>query len=341
MSRRRFETILNALSFTNKDPPLFIDKFWQVRDMLFAWNENMAAIFKSGFVTCLDESMSSWINKFTCPGWIFVPRKPRRFGNEYHTICCGICGILFALKLVEGKDHPVELPSPPDNKKTTHLLLELCRSLYGSGKMVVLDSGFCVLQAIIEFKKVGVFACAVIKKRRYWPKFIPGDSINTRMEGKPIGSVDCLRGILNNEPYNVFCMKEPDYVVKFMSTHGSLTYYPGEKENVRVVGDKIYKFKYAKPFSDHYKYRHMVDDHNNLRHSSPSLEDIWTTHRWTNRVFAFLLAITEVNLYLWLCYTIWNNQSNPTPTLHQFRKNLPFLLLKINGLSKMKRRREY
>ena len=74
------------------------------------------------------------------------------------------------------------------------------------------------------------------------------------MEGKPISSVNCLREILNNELYNMIYMKESDYVVKFMSTHSSLFYYPGEKENVRVVGDKTYQFKYPKPFSDHYKY---------------------------------------------------------------------------------------
>ena len=41
----------------------------------------------------------------------------------------------------------------------------------------MLDSGFCVLKGIAELKKKGVFAAALIKKRRYWPKFIDGDAI--------------------------------------------------------------------------------------------------------------------------------------------------------------------
>ena len=206
MSRKRFETILFALSFTLSSPPSFLDRFWQIRDLIDAWNKNMQNNFKSGYITCLDESMSTWNNKFTCPGWMFVPRKPRPFGNEYHTICCGVSGVLFAMELVEGKDRPPQLPSPPQNEKTIHLLLALCKSIYGSGKIVVLDSGFCVLKGLIALKEVGVFAYAVIKKRRFWPRYIPGDDIDHHMTTKEIGDVDCLSGILENEPYNVYCM---------------------------------------------------------------------------------------------------------------------------------------
>ena len=327
MSRKRFETILFALSFTVKDPPTFLDRFWQIRDLIHAWNENMKNVFKCGYITCLDESMSIWNNRWTCPGWMFVPRKPKPFGNEYHTICCGLSGILFAMELVEGKDRPRQLPSPPANQKTTQLLLALCKTLYGTGKIVVLDSGFCVLQGLIALKKVGVFAHAVIKKRRYWPKHIPGDAIDERMADKAIGSVDCLKGVLDNEPYNVYCMKEPDYTMKLMATYGSLTCHDDEKDNTRRVGDQVLRFKYTKPFSDHFQYRHAVDDHNNLRHSSPSLEETWVTCRWTNRVFAFILAVTEVNLYLYLRYKFWKKSKSDMPTLHQFRKKLAFAFI--------------
>ena len=328
MSRKRFESILFSLSFTMSSPPSYLDRFWQIRDLINAWNQNMQNHFKSGFITCLDESMSTWNNKFTCPGWMFVPRKPRPFGNEYHTICCGFSGILFAMELVEGKDRPKEMPSPPSNEKTIHLLLELCRSIYGSGKIVVLDSGFCVLKGLIALKKVGVFAHAVIKKRRYWPKYIPGQAIDERFADYDVGTVDCLNGMLDNEPYCVYCMKEPEYTMKLMATYGSLTYHCGEKENVRKVNGERIEFKYTKPFSDHFRYRHAVDDHNNLRHSSPSLEDTWVTARWVNRVFSFLLAVTEVNLYLYLRYMIWRNKADEDiPTLHQFRKKLAFALI--------------
>ena len=82
-------------------------------------------------------------------------------------------GIIFAIELVEGKDRPKELGKPDGHFKggvTVGLLLRLTKSLYHTGKCVILDSGFCVLKGLVELRKVGVFASAVTKKRRFWPK---------------------------------------------------------------------------------------------------------------------------------------------------------------------------
>jgi hypothetical protein len=59
--------------------------------------------------------------------------------------------------------------------------------IWYTGKQVVMDSGFCVLKAITELRKKGVFGAALIKKRRYWPKHIPGDDIIANFDGKEIG----------------------------------------------------------------------------------------------------------------------------------------------------------
>lgn len=55
-------------------------------------------------------------------------------------------------------------------------------------------------------------------------------------------------------------------------------------------------FQYPEVIANHFKYRHMVDDHNGRRHDPISLEVIWATKTWPNRVFAFLLSITEINV---------------------------------------------
>jgi hypothetical protein len=62
----------------------------------------------------------------------------------------------------------------------------------------------------IELKKIGVFASAVIKKQRYWPKYVPEDSIDDRMKDKEIGDVDALNGTIDGVPYNIMCMKDVD-----------------------------------------------------------------------------------------------------------------------------------
>ena len=89
----------------------------------------MSEIFSCSFVACLDESMSLWLNRWTCPGLNFVPRKPWSMGNEYHTMCCGVTSIMFSIDLVEGSDRPRELPSLDAEKKgpTVSLLLRMCK----------------------------------------------------------------------------------------------------------------------------------------------------------------------------------------------------------------------
>ena len=73
MSRKRFEAILKALAITARQPPTFSDHFWEVREIIEAWNANMTEQFTPSWVSCLDESMSTWTNRYSCPGWMFVP----------------------------------------------------------------------------------------------------------------------------------------------------------------------------------------------------------------------------------------------------------------------------
>ena len=325
MSWRRFETIMKCLTFTSRKPPPYKDRFWEVREMISVWNKYMLQHFKPSWVSCLDKSMSIWYNRYTCPSWMFMPRKPHPFGNEYHTIGCGLSTIMFAIELMEGKDRPKELPSEGG---TAGLLLRLCKCLCGTGKVVVLDSGFCVLAALIALKNVGIYATAVIKKRRYWPRYVAGDVIDDHMKEKKIGETSSVRGILDRIPYNIFAMKEPDYIMKLMSTYGSLVVKGNVKNNVRIVDGVKHVFQYQEPFSNHFLYRHVVDDHNNHRHSHPSIEETWVTHRWPIRVFSFILAISEVNTWLAFRYFVWGPQKIAKfPTIHNFRRRLAMNLI--------------
>ena len=148
----------------------------------------MTEQFTPSWVCCLDESMSTWTNKYSCPGWMFVPRKPWPFGNEYHTVCCSLSGILWQMELVEGKDSPSEIiPEYNNQGKTVGLLLCVMEPIFTRGNVVILDSGFCVLKGIVELKKRGVYASALIKKRKYWPKYIKDDAICDHFTDKNVG----------------------------------------------------------------------------------------------------------------------------------------------------------
>jgi hypothetical protein len=60
MSYTRFENITKALRYSNTPAPPYVDKFSEVRDMILEWNNHMKRIFIPSWMSCLDESMSSW-----------------------------------------------------------------------------------------------------------------------------------------------------------------------------------------------------------------------------------------------------------------------------------------
>jgi hypothetical protein len=167
MSRNRFEAILSAITYTNEKPPQYKDRFWEVRQLINEWNANMNAHFVPSWINAIDESMSKWINQFTCPGFMYVPRKPWPFGNEYHDAGCCQSDVIWQVDLREGKDRPAQAgPKEYDNiGKTTGTLMRLTKPIHGTGKVFVLDSGFCVLEALIKLRNVGIFAHALVKKR--------------------------------------------------------------------------------------------------------------------------------------------------------------------------------
>ena len=116
MPRRRFDNILKHLKFTH-NPPLFKRPFHEVNNLIRAFNGHTQLSFSPGWVSWLDESMSVWTNQYTCPRWMFVTRKPHSMGNEYYSLCCGLSGIMYLIKLVEGKDSPKEIPPPKFHEK--------------------------------------------------------------------------------------------------------------------------------------------------------------------------------------------------------------------------------
>jgi hypothetical protein len=69
------------------------------------------------------------------------------------------------MELVEGKDHPPQIQERWSQLgRTTGLLMRMLSTYFTMGRYVVLDLGFCLLWALIELKKVGLFVCALIKK---------------------------------------------------------------------------------------------------------------------------------------------------------------------------------
>ena len=69
-----------------------------------------------------------------------------------------------------------------------------------------------------------MFACALVKKRCYWPTLVPGQAMQDHfdMEGMEVGDTNAIQGVMDGQPYNLWGMKEPDYVIRMMAMGGAL-----------------------------------------------------------------------------------------------------------------------
>ena len=80
--------------------------------------------------------------------------------------------------------------------------------------------GFCVSVGIIAMHNFGVYGQSLIKKRRYWPKNVPGEAISSYFANKELGSAKTFRQVFDGKPLLVHCHKDDRYVTKTMSIHG-------------------------------------------------------------------------------------------------------------------------
>jgi Transposase IS4 len=110
---------------------------------------------------------------------------------------------MYSIELVEGKNQPHQSSQKNLRNKqegTAGLLIRLCESIMHSGRVVTMDSGFCVLQALIEILHVGVYSSALIKKRRYWPKYIDSEGIDQHFQ---------TRRLVNVTLFQELCLARP------------------------------------------------------------------------------------------------------------------------------------
>ena len=62
----------------------------------------------------------------------------------------------------------------------------------------------------------------MIKKKKYWPKYIDGDTIDAHSADNAVGTINSLPGKMHYLiPFHTYEMKESDYVMKLMSTYGT------------------------------------------------------------------------------------------------------------------------
>ena len=73
---------------------------------------------------------------------------------------------------------------------------------------------------------------------------------------KDIGDADVIKGIMDAIPFYIHAMKEPDSVMMWMSTYGTLL-STGETKKQHFTVDRVKKvaeFKYPGIITNHYKF---------------------------------------------------------------------------------------
>ena len=98
--------------------------------------------------------------------------------------------VVFFVDILEGKDQPTEIGKPDFEAEygaTGGLMMRMTNPLFGTGKTVVKDSGFCVIKGLVGMLSRGVYGTTVIKKKNIGPstaREIPlRHSSETRMLG--------------------------------------------------------------------------------------------------------------------------------------------------------------
>ena len=106
----------------------------------------------------------------------------------------------------------------------------------------------------------------------------------------------------DNKLFKIFCMKDPDYVMKIMTicmTLGELEGAKTRRDLIESSGTKEMKqFKYRHPFGIHFRYSHLVENHNNWGHTPIYLERTQANKFCLDHNVLWYLAVLEVNTAL-------------------------------------------
>lgn len=289
----------------------------------------MQAVFNPSWLTCLDESMVIFFNAFA-PGWMNVKRKPHPFGNEYHTIACADTHIIFYVEIVEGKDKPSEGPDSVVEFKDElgaipSLVTRMTKSIWGTSRVVLLDSGFGYLPSLQALRAKGLHGTCVIKKRKYWPAGTEGDVLLQEMAGKDVGTIRVRRGTKGNDAVWIAAMANSKHTA-IMGNTWATTHEKGRKRKRRVGGELI-EIGYGEYQHWYYYGRHAVDDNNNNCQGQLPFEEAYCAKRWDLRQLGFILALAMTNAYLAYNYFVKHQQGEEVLSKAEYQRELAFELV--------------
>ena len=90
------------------------------------------------------------------------------------------------------------------------MIVRMKNPLWDTGKVVVMGSGFCVLEVLISMVEKGFFGLSLIKEQHYWHKGVTAEEILRHMQNKEVGDGDAVQGSIIGKIYHIMDIKDPD-----------------------------------------------------------------------------------------------------------------------------------
>jgi hypothetical protein len=297
----RFREILQYISCAD---PLDVsvntnDKWWPVRGLINAFNENRKVKFHASWIVAVDELMSAFKGK-GMPHTSFVPRKPEPIGCEMKCLSDGLLGVMMFLELQEGKDTMANLTHHTQLGATAACTLRIAESASINGRCLVGDSWFASVRTAVALMKVGVFFIGNVKTAH--GKF-PKQTLKEEGKGLPRGDTVVYTATVDGVSLNAVGWKcgKVKTVQTFITTCGTST-----TANTMAHCDS--QDVYGNLLTEHFKRPVIaelyasaagsIDWHNRSRQGELALEKRWVTQKWTLRVMTTVIAICVTDAFL-------------------------------------------
>ena len=185
------------------------------------------------------------------------------------------------------------------------LVVRMTKPIWGSGRVILLDSGFGYLPSLTRLHEKGLFATCVIKKKQHWPKGTDGNALLQVMQGREVGTQCVRKGTHHDWPdCQVWIgMMADSKHVSIMANTWSTT-CPAGTPRKRCVSGSLVEVTYGEYMHWYYYGRHAVDDNNNNRQGHLPFEEAYCARRWDLRQFGFIIALAQVNSMLAFNYFV-------------------------------------
>jgi hypothetical protein len=340
MKFARFKAINSALRTAPDHDSGRPDKFYRVRAMVQSWQKHQNHYgIQPGYLNCTDECMMEFMNRYA-PGWQYVERKPKPYGNVFHAAACGLSRIIFSLELMEGRDRPTWMDPPEfenlfntnkfNTTKVGGLMLRMAKPLFNSGAVLVHDSGFQSVYAMKELKERGVFASCLMKKKAYFARFTDGQASENFLKHQPFLVPYCKPMQLESFCWRVIAHRDTQHLVQLLSSYGTAESKGSVKSRYHPDTNVKMTFRYSDAASDYFQARSAVDENNKVRQGGLSFEQGWQTRKWHIRMFAFLVGVSETNAKFAAQY-FRDQEEDDKSSLLQFRLNVAEHILTLHA----------